>query len=148
MNRDIKNVLMILMAAGGFIDATTTFIGLASVFNPSSDAPLRYAFCVGPSIVVLGMMLATVYIWEGTIRSELFAAVFKAMWVAAFAYDVWTSFTANIKIILLDSSQLLQRIDVSAVVSAATVEEVVAVAFGTLFVSGSPILLSWIIESG
>jgi len=112
----MKKVLMIVFGIASLWDAFTTLVGTSAVLQSNS-----MVFSVVAAVVILAFMIGTKYIWnqEGTLKTIL-----VTMWVIALGYDVFTSFTGNLAVVMegyANESQMAFLIGLTILTSASPI---------------------------
>lgn len=92
---DLKNFLLILFGAIAFWDAATTFIGSYEILGTSKD--IAIGFSIGFAVIILALMISTTSIWS---VQGGFGFILKPIWIIAFIFDIYTSYTGNLDIVL------------------------------------------------
>ena len=116
-------------------DGITTAFGVASIVG--ANDPLGYAMCAAAGLVVLGFSVGTKTIWT---RSEVVFVFMRILWVAAVAFDFYTSFIGNAKYIILRNVTEAGK----GLTDQLTQEQLWIVLFLTALVSGAPIFVSYL----
>jgi|SaaInl4_200m_RNA_FD_contig_21_2481239_length_1281_multi_17_in_0_out_0_3 hypothetical protein len=141
MSDDIKKGIIAAIVILILIDASTTMIGLATIFQPSRSNPLSFLFCLGPALAVMVLLVLTQKIWQGNTPIH---RILQGVWFVALGYDVYTSFRANVGILTVGLRGLVERFDVFEKLWSLRLEVIVAVLIATLLISSAPILLPYI----
>lgn len=132
-----------ILGLAALADAATTALGIASVIHPTRDRPGSLVICIVPAAVILVILLLTPQIWSSTAKGQ---APMRFLWLVAFLYDGYTSFVANMKLVVLTTDQLLlSPKNLISTVAATQIDQFVMIVVGTIFISGSPVLLSFLL---
>lgn len=83
---------MIVFGISSLWDAFTTLVGTSAVLQSNS-----IVFSLVAAVVILAFMIGTKYIWnqEGTLKTVLIV-----MWIIALGYDIFTSYTGNLAVVM------------------------------------------------
>jgi hypothetical protein len=143
MNQNLRTTIVIFVAILCFVDTFTTVIGLYAIVKPTKDNPLAFIFVFAPAIAILVLLLMTDIIW----RSQSFIhTVLKCFWGIALLYDIYTSLAANLGIVLFNIEKLSENINVFDGLKNASGHQLVVVVVATVLISGSPILLPYLLH--
>lgn len=118
-----RSLLIILLGIVAIWDTITTVYGTYTIFG---DGAIQIIVSIGFALILTGYLLRTIPIIKNP-SEELIPVGAKVLWFLAILYDIFTSFTGNMDLILGN----------------ATGVQKVLVAIGlTIFVCSAPIGLS------
>lgn len=121
-----KQLMTILLGLVTIWDTITTIYGTYIIFG---DGTIQLVVSIGFALLLTGFLIRTIPIIKNP-SEELIPAGTKVLWFLAICYDIFTSFTGNMDLILGNSTGLQK----------------VVLAIGiTIFVCSSPIGLSKLI---
>ena len=126
-----RNLILLLLGFVTVYDIITTISGTLEILQISIGGMVA---AVTLGLLIGGMLYYTHEIFLNK-SDDFLPKAFKGLWVLAFLYDIWTSFTGNAKFVLQDYD--LTRL---------TTEDwkrLILLLGLTLFVSSCPVILSY-----
>lgn len=126
-----RNLILILLGFVTIYDIITTISGTLEILQISIGGIVA---AVTLGLLIGGMLYYTHEIFLNK-SGDFLPKAFKGLWVLAFFYDIWTSFTGNAKFVLQDNN-----------VMRLTTEDwkrLILLLGLTLFVSSCPVILSY-----
>ena len=95
-----RTLLMILLGLVSIWDTITTIYGTYTIFG---NGTIQLVVSIGFGLILTGFLLRTIPIIKNP-SDELIPVGTKVLWFLAIGYDVFTSFTGNMEIILSNST--------------------------------------------
>lgn len=129
MNKLPLGLLVLVLAMSSLWDSFTTIYGTYQIFGASGGSPVKLIASVLFGLLVLSLMLSTKHIFRW--KQDAAGALIRVFWLIAAVFDVYTTWTGNQYFVFgnqLDKSQLVMLVGFTALIS------------------GSPLILSLIIE--
>jgi len=135
----MRNVLLIIFTPIALYDGFTTVLGTAAILGQTSVGILLSILF---SLIILAFMLGTFPIWSSRTLSSnaqnkdaegCLLSFIRFIWVAAFIYDIYTSYSGNKALVAGENSTSISQ-------------EIILVGL-TLFISAAPIFVSYMLSS-
>ena len=123
--RDFILIGLVIVTA---YDVLTTIYGTYTMLHSGFPAFVAALILSG----IIGALLCFSYEVHQLGTDEFFPMLLKPLWVAAFGYDLWTSFMGNRKFILQSDGEAMDAANIAILVGL------------TVFVSACPIILSYL----
>ncbi len=128
MNKQVKTVTIFGLALVTLWDTFTTITGTMSIIG-NNNVQLFISILFG--VIITSFLLNTMPLLKNP-KDDLIILGGKLLWFLAFGYDLFTSFTGNIEFITQSASNDIAQISITVGL--------------TIFVSSSPITISYIIS--